>query len=64
MIELYTDIYDGAGWTGTDVDDLKAAIAHGASVEEAAAHLCRSGTVDEVRRKCRELGLTPETAGS
>lgn len=27
------------------------------TIEEAAGHLCRSGTVDDVRRKARELGL-------
>lgn len=30
------DIYDGADWTGMDIDDLKAAIEVGRSIEEAA----------------------------
>jgi len=32
----------------------------GAIIEDAAKHLCRSGTVDDVRRKADELGLTPK----
>ncbi len=51
------DIYDGAPWTEMDTEDLAAAIEHGASIEEAAQFLCRSGTVDEVKRKCEELRL-------
>jgi hypothetical protein len=31
------DIYDGADWTGMDIDDLKAAIEYGRSIEEAAS---------------------------
>jgi hypothetical protein len=30
-----TDIYDGADWTDMDIDDLKAAIEGGASIEDA-----------------------------
>jgi hypothetical protein len=51
------DIYDGAEWTEADIDDLKAAIATGSSIEEAAQFLCRADTVEDVRQKCRELGL-------
>jgi hypothetical protein len=51
------DIYDGAEWTEMDIDDLKAAIPAGDSVEEAAQFLCRADSVEDVRRKCRELGL-------
>ena len=54
------DIYDGAAWTEMDIDDLKAAIEHGDSPEEAAEFLCRSGSIDEVARKARELGLKPK----
>jgi hypothetical protein len=51
-----------AGWTETDIEDLKAAIAHGASIKEAAELLCRSGSVDDVARKCAEPGLVhPKT---
>jgi hypothetical protein len=54
------DIYDGASWTEMDIDDLKAAIESGRSVRDAAEFLCRSGSVDEVRKKCEELGLKGE----
>jgi hypothetical protein len=52
------DIYDGADWT--EMDDLKAAIESGRSIEEAAEFLCRADSVDDVARKCAELGLTPK----
>jgi hypothetical protein len=51
------DIYDGAPWTEMAIDDLRAAVEHGNTPEEAAGHLCRSGTVDDVKRKAAELGL-------
>ena len=54
------DIYDGAEWTEMDLEDLKAAIEHGRGIEEAAEFLCRAGSVDEVARKCAELGLKPK----
>jgi hypothetical protein len=53
------DIYDGTEWTEMDIDDLKAAIEHGTPVEVAAQFLCRSGSVDDVERKAKELGLVP-----
>jgi len=40
-----------------DLNDLRAVIEDGATIEEAAEFLCRSGTVGEVRRMARELGL-------
>jgi hypothetical protein len=40
-----------------DLWDLKNSLAHGESIEEVAEFLCRSGTLDEVRRKAEELGL-------
>jgi hypothetical protein len=43
-----------------DVDDLKAAIQSGRSIEEAAQFLCRALSVDDVARKCEELGLRPK----
>jgi hypothetical protein len=52
------DIYDGADWT--EMDDLKAAIESGRSIEEAAASLCRADGVDDVARKFAELGLKPK----
>ena len=54
------DIYDGADWTGMDIDDLKAAIEVGRSIEEAAEFLCRADRVDDVARKCAELELKPK----
>jgi hypothetical protein len=38
----------------------KAAIEGGASIEDAAEFLCRSGSIDDVARKARELGLKPK----
>jgi hypothetical protein len=54
------DIYDGADWTEMDIDDLKSAIESGSSIEEAAQFLCRADSVDDVARKCEELGLKPK----
>jgi hypothetical protein len=54
------DIYDGTAWTEMDLDDLKAAIESGCTIQDAAETLCRSGSVDDVERKCRELGLKPK----
>ena len=51
------DIYDGYPWTEMDIEDLKAAIKSGSTIEDAATHLCRSGTIEDVRRKAEELGL-------
>ena len=50
--------YDGAEWTEMDIQDLKAAIESGRSIEEAAEFLCRA--VDDVARKCQELALKPK----
>jgi hypothetical protein len=50
------DIYDGTAWTEMDIDDLKAEIAAGRSIEEAAEFLCRADSVEDVRRKAEELG--------
>jgi hypothetical protein len=57
------DIYDGDPWTGMDVRDLAAALQSGSTIEDAAQHLCRSGTIDEVRRKADELGLKYKSRG-
>jgi hypothetical protein len=54
------DIYDGADWTEMDIEDLRAAIEYGASIQEAADLLCRADGVEEDARKCAELGLTPK----
>lgn len=55
------DIYDGAEWTETDVEDLISEIEHGRSIEEAAEFLCRADDVASVARKCEELGLKPRS---
>lgn len=57
------DIYDGADWTEMDIEDLEASIGAGHSIEEAAQFLCRADSVDDVARKCEELGLKPKTPG-
>ena len=54
------DIYDGTDWTEMDIEDLRAAIQGGASIQEAADLLCRADGVEEVARKCAELGLRPK----
>jgi hypothetical protein len=54
------DIYDGADWTEMDIDDLRAAIEAGRSIEEAAEFLYRADSVDDVARRCAELGLKPK----
>jgi hypothetical protein len=54
------DIYDGADWTETDIEDLISEIRSGRSVEEVAQFLCRADNVDDVARKCEELGLKPK----
>lgn len=51
------DTNDGKEWSEMDLFDLTTSLAHGGTISEAAAFLCRSGTVDEVRRKAEELGL-------
>ena len=40
-----------------DLFDLRNSLAYGRSIEEVAGVLCRSGTVEEVKRKAEELGL-------
>jgi hypothetical protein len=43
-----------------DVEDPKSAIESGSSIAEAAEFLCRADSVDDVARKCEELGLKPK----
>jgi hypothetical protein len=57
------DANDGKLWTDMDVRDLMASLRCDDTIEEAARHLCRSGTVDDVRRKAEELGLKYKTRG-
>jgi len=51
-----TDIYDGSPWTEMGHRDLTAALRSGSTIEDAAKHLCRSGTVDESGAKLKNLG--------
>jgi hypothetical protein len=53
----------GAPWSASDLEDLKGHVAHGASLEETAAFLCRAGTPFEVAAKARELRLKWQTGG-
>jgi hypothetical protein len=51
------DANDGEPWSEMDLEDLKASLASGSTIEEAAVHLCRSGTLADVIAKANELGL-------
>ena len=55
------DTNDGEPWSEMAIEDLINELRHGGTVETAAALLCRQGTIDEVRRKAKELGLIPNT---
>jgi hypothetical protein len=55
------DANDGKPWSDTDVEDLKAALVSGSTIEEAALHLCRSGTISDVMDKAKEFGLPFES---
>ena len=57
------DAHDGDFWTDMDIRDLMSELRCGSSIEEAAQHLCRSGTVEDVRRKAEELGLKYRSRG-
>jgi hypothetical protein len=52
------DTNDGKPWDKEELDDLAACLKDGHTIEEAARFLCRSGTVEEVRQKAKELGLS------
>jgi len=54
---MKSDANDGKYWSQMDVRNLMASLRSGNTIEDVAQHLCRSGTVDEVRRKAEELGL-------
>jgi hypothetical protein len=45
------DLNDGKPWSEMDLSDLRNSLAYGRSIEEVAGFLCRSGTVEEVKRK-------------
>jgi hypothetical protein len=54
------DIYDGAPWTEEDIEEIKNAIAYGSTIDDIAELICRSGSIDDVERKAKELGLKPQ----
>jgi hypothetical protein len=56
------DVNDRKRWSKMDIFDLTNHLRHGASIEETAKFLCRSGTVDAVRRKTEQLGLVRPAA--
>jgi hypothetical protein len=51
------NINDGKHWSEMDLFDRRNSLAYGRPIEEVASFLCRSGTVEEVKRKAEELGL-------
>jgi hypothetical protein len=57
------DINDGKPWSEMDLFDLRNSVAYGRSIEEVAGFLCRSGTVEEVKRTAEELGLLRSNQG-
>jgi hypothetical protein len=54
------DIYDGQESSAMDIEDLKSMMEAEATIEEAAEFLYRADGVDDVARKCEELGLKPK----
>jgi hypothetical protein len=56
------DMNDGKAWDAGEIADLENSLAFGRTIEEAAEFLCRSGTIDDVRRKADELGLAYRSA--
>jgi hypothetical protein len=57
------DANDGKPWTDMDVRDLMASLRCDDTIEEAAEHLSRAGTVDDVRLKADQLGLKYKRRG-
>ncbi|MEI9916528.1 MAG: hypothetical protein WDN29_12890 [Methylovirgula sp.] len=51
------DLNDGKEWSETDVEDLRRALEHGASIEDAGRFLHRATALDEIAHKAIELGL-------
>ncbi len=56
-IERLWDINDNEPWSAADDDDLIDAVSSGASLDEAAAFLCRSGNLLDVAQRAVVLGL-------
>jgi hypothetical protein len=55
------DACDGEPWTEIEVRHLRVCLNSGDTIEQAAAFLYRSGTVEDVRRKAEERGLSYKT---
>ncbi len=51
------DLNDGKEWSETDVEDLRRALEHGASIEDAGHLLHRATALDEIAHKAVEWGL-------
>jgi hypothetical protein len=62
--QVKKDLHDGDPWSEMAVRDLRDALGQGDSIEKAAEFLCRSGTLNDVRRKADELGLTYHSGSS
>jgi len=58
------DANDGKPWTETDVRQLMACLKRSDTIEEAAKHVCRSGTIEDVRHKAELLGLKYKSRGA
>ncbi|MGB8740107.1 MAG: hypothetical protein WCD52_07645 [Xanthobacteraceae bacterium] len=56
-IGLSRDTNDNAPWSATDDDDLIDVVSSGASLDEAAAFLCRSGNLLDVAQRAAALRL-------
>jgi hypothetical protein len=49
------DRHDGDPWSEMAIQDMRDYLGSGKSIEWLAVYLCRSGTVDDVKRKADEL---------
>ena len=56
LTDFVPDLNDGEPWSDNDIEDLRAALLSGRSVEEVAQSLCRAD-LEDVRRKAKEIGL-------
>ena len=54
---MSTDENDGKEWSQINPADLEDALERGASIDEAATFLCRSGSVGDVARKAKAIDL-------
>ena len=51
------DLNDFKDWSAMDIADLKNHALFGASLKETASFLCRAGSLDNVAKKAKEVGL-------